>query len=58
MPKYDKANVVDIANPKANMYGCLPCPKCGSEFRTPQKSGWIKCDDCGYGVTLTPLLGD
>lgn len=22
-----------MSTPKKNMYGCLPCPKCGSTFR-------------------------
>jgi hypothetical protein len=34
-----------------NMYGCLPCPKCGSPYRCPyEKSKMIECDDCGYKV--------
>lgn len=37
-------------SPTANMYGCEPCPKCGSKYRcvfakTPDR---IDCDDCGY----------
>lgn len=43
-----------------NMYGCKPCPKCGSRFRyvksnpygsagahDPQPDHLIACDDCG-----------
>jgi hypothetical protein len=40
---------VDVYNPEANMYGCLPCPKCRSVFRyVTRKSGLITCDDCGF----------
>lgn len=31
-----------------NMYGCLPCPKCQGEYRWPDQSGVIHCDDCGF----------
>jgi len=42
-----------------NMYGCTPCPKCGSKYRAvfkknrkrdeaPEDLGFISCDDCGY----------
>jgi hypothetical protein len=33
-----------------NMYGCLPCPACGSVYRAPfrEKGGpVIACDECG-----------
>lgn len=39
-----------------NMYGCTPCPKCGSKFRVTYKTSklaqytgnpMIECDDCG-----------
>lgn len=30
-----------------NMYGCLPCPKCGSVYRFPTQDGRIVCDECG-----------
>lgn len=36
------------------MYGCLPCPKCGSEYRWPRAkdsapdAGLILCDECGF----------
>jgi hypothetical protein len=33
--------------PERNMYGCLPCPKCGSKFRWPTQDRTIQCDDCG-----------
>jgi DNA-directed RNA polymerase subunit RPC12/RpoP len=35
---------------KRNMYGCLPCPRCGSEYRYPMKDGHIYCDDCNTKV--------
>lgn len=47
-------NKIDYDNPKANMFGILPCPKCGDEHRWPtQKSNKehpdsIVCDDCGF----------
>jgi hypothetical protein len=33
-----------------NMYGCFPCPKCGSSYRYPnryQGRAVIRCDNCG-----------
>lgn len=37
-----------------NMYGCTPCPKCGSVYRVPYNrhphGRVIDCDDCGYCV--------
>jgi ribosomal protein L37AE/L43A len=43
-------NIVDIYSPTANMYGCEPCPKCGSKYRCVfnEKPGIIQCDHCGY----------
>ncbi len=41
-------NIVDVNNPDANMYGCLPCPKCKSAYRYPMQDGLIHCDDCGH----------
>jgi ssDNA-binding Zn-finger/Zn-ribbon topoisomerase 1 len=54
--------IVDGRSPDANMYGCLPCPKCHSVYRAPYRrkdgllvgthvEGWqltVECDDCGY----------
>lgn len=37
-----------------NMYGCLPCPKCGSKFRWPTQDRTIQCDDCGLVEALSP----
>ena len=41
---------LDMNNPKANMFGALPCPKCDSEYRTPYKheDGPILECDCGF----------
>lgn len=47
-------NRIDNENPQANMYGVLPCPKCGSHYRWPsqpvhpQHPDSIICDDCGW----------
>jgi hypothetical protein len=33
-----------------NMYGCLPCPACGSVYRYPFREGGtgvVCCDACG-----------
>lgn len=50
-----KTNVIDINDPAANIYGCLPCPKCGSKFRAafmvndiPTDPLRIECDVCGF----------
>lgn len=32
---------------RRNMYGCLPCPKCKSKYRTPLTDGTQECPDCG-----------
>lgn len=45
--------VLDLEHPDANMFGCLPCPKCGSKYRAPFASKAdpkvvnVECDDCG-----------
>lgn len=43
-----KIEVIDESNPMANMYGCLPCPKCGSRYRWPDQQNVLRCDDCKY----------
>lgn len=51
-----KVAVIDTGDPEENMYGCRPCPKCGSKYRAPFRRGqWpegaefsIECDDCGF----------
>lgn len=40
--------VIDISDARANMYGCLPCPECGSLFRWPNRQMIIFCDNCNY----------
>ena len=38
-------------DPAENMYGCKPCPKCGSPYRHAEdKAVIVCCDDCGYRV--------
>lgn len=38
----------DVASAgETNMYGCTPCPTCGSRYRYPTKKREIACDDCG-----------
>lgn len=50
----------DHDDPKRNMYGVLPCPKCGSRFRWPTQPvhpevpNVILCDDCGHREPITP----
>jgi hypothetical protein len=36
-----------MSEPQRNMFGILPCPKCGSVFRWPTQQRTIQCDDCG-----------
>lgn len=38
---------LDFDNPDANMYGCVPCPKCRSRSRWPDQQFRIHCDECG-----------
>lgn len=45
---------LDPSDKAANMYGCLPCPQCQSEYRWPTSDRHptdpmtILCDDCGF----------
>lgn len=44
---------ITTRDPANNMYGCPPCPQCGSAYRAPYGSVTAKvlsveCDDCGY----------
>jgi hypothetical protein len=49
-----KSSVVDVNSPTANMYGCEPCPKCGSKYRCvfQDKPDTIDCD-CGWQEQIT-----
>ena len=49
-------NPYDPDNPLANMYGFVPCPKCGSAFRCAfnNKPGVVQCDECGFEEPCTP----
>lgn len=46
---------VDYNSPTANMYGCEPCPKCGSKYRCvfQDKPTTIDCGDCGFQEEIT-----
>lgn len=43
-------NQDDWAQADMNMYGCTPCPKCGSEYRCVFNNApsLMQCDDCGH----------
>lgn len=49
-----ETNRVDLKQDGANMYGCVPCPKCKSEYRWPTQAvhpthpSSVLCDDCGH----------
>lgn len=43
------SDVIDVADPTRNMYGCAPCPECGDNHRFARQSDLvIVCDECGY----------
>lgn len=46
------SNVIDYGHPLANMYGCLPCPKCGKRYRfqvsIADRPETIVCDECQF----------
>jgi hypothetical protein len=50
----EPTNNIDHNNPKANMFGFLPCPKCGDKCRWPtqpihsEHPNSIICDGCGF----------
>lgn len=54
MSEAHRSNLLSINQKGGNMFGCQPCPKCGSKYRYPmrrdakQDTGLICCDDCGY----------
>ena len=39
---------INTGDPKENMYGALPCPRCRSIYRVPYQNGFLECDKCGY----------
>mgnify|MGYP001564858060 CR=1 FL=1 len=46
-----RSDVISWHHVDNNIYGCSPCPWCGSVFRASYYYGpvtWIDCDDCGY----------
>jgi hypothetical protein len=51
-------------DPRANMFGLLPCPKCGGKHRWPTRPDHPKspnrivCDDCGYEAAIAPAVED
>jgi hypothetical protein len=47
--QHAQSGTVDYGKPDRNMYGCVPCPRCGSKYRAPyQKVRFtVECDDCG-----------
>lgn len=50
-----EAGELFLENGQDNMYGCQPCPECGSAYRcvfakTPKQ---IDCDDCGHVEVIT-----
>jgi len=55
-----EAKQIDYDSDGRNMYGILPCPKCGSRFRWPTQPNHrtdpntILCDDCGHKEPITP----
>ncbi len=57
-----KSGVVDVRNMEANMYGCLPCPECGSLTRWPTQAvhpthpNMVLCDDCEFAEPIQPPM--
>jgi hypothetical protein len=53
-----KVPQIDLDDPARNMFGILPCPRCGSRFRVPTRPdhpehpNCILCDDCGREEAL------
>ena len=44
-------DVIDLAQPGANMFGIVPCPVCKGKYRSPyahETGTRIECDDCGF----------
>lgn len=44
----------ELGTPGTNMFGIVPCPRCGSKYRWPSTASYkehpnsIICDDCKY----------
>lgn len=54
-------SAVDYGDPGSNMFGFLPCPKCGGKYAAPFKNKETMvveacCDDCGYAEG--PVTGE
>lgn len=43
----DMVTTIDESSATANMYGCEPCPQCGSRYRWCSQVLEVTCDDCG-----------
>lgn len=55
----DSSANVDFEHPEANMYGCLPCPKCGSRYRfqlAKRKLAWARAVTDGRVVRFNDGL--
>jgi len=52
------SSVVDYDSKTANMYGCEPCPKCGSKYRCMfnNKPDIIQCDGCQYEEVASGIV--
>lgn len=56
----EPTNRIDLNDPRANVYGVFPCPKCGGTHRWPTRPDHrthpnvIVCDDCGLIEPLGP----
>jgi predicted RNA-binding Zn-ribbon protein involved in translation (DUF1610 family) len=53
--------IVNHDDADANMYGCYPCPKCGSVYRASydrEEGLMVECDDCGLTETATDVTPD
>jgi predicted nucleic-acid-binding Zn-ribbon protein len=55
-----RTNRIDHDDPRANMFGILPCPKCGNTHRWPTQPvhpkhpNCILCDACGFVEPYDP----
>jgi len=51
MANLQKKVEADIESGERNIYGCLSCPHCGSEYRYPTRQGVIRCRSLGLTAT-------